>query len=54
MSRAQELQRAKKEHYFKLQMEEEMLKLELPLRKQGIVTELLLYAYRKGVTSGDS
>ncbi len=54
MSRQQELQRKKKEGYFKLQIEEEMGKLGLSARKQKIVSEMLLLAYRKGVTSGDT
>ena len=54
MSKAQELQREKKEHYFKLQIMDKMEVLGLSIKKKIIVGQLLLWAYRRGVTSGDS
>ncbi len=49
MSRQQELQRKKKEHYFKLQMMDEMEGLGLSVKKKIIVGQVVLWAYRKGV-----
>ncbi len=50
MTSQQRVQRERKEHYFKLQMEEEMLKLKITPKKMKVVENLLMYAYRKGVS----
>ena len=53
MSRSQELQREKKERVFVMQIKEETEKLGLSDKKSKAVSELVLWAYKRGVRSAD-